>query len=75
MVLIFSAQDTQCSISVTVLTPDKEEGGAHDTITSLAGAHMLQKFSRIGSSRDRKFRGYKNKDLKARRYIKEDKVN
>ena len=58
-----------------MLIPDKEEGGAHDTITSLAGAHMLQKFSRIGSSRDRKFRGYKNKDLKARRYIKEDKVN
>ena len=43
---------------------DEEEGGAHDTITSLAGAHLLQKFSRIGSSRDRKFRGYKNKDLK-----------
>ena len=43
---------------------EDEEGGAHDTITSLAGAHMLQKFSRIGSGRDRKFRGYKNKDLK-----------
>ena len=43
---------------------DDEEGGAHDTITSLAGAHLLQKFSKIGS-RDRKvFRGYKNKDLK-----------
>ena len=44
---------------------EEEEGGAHDTITSLAGAHLLQKFSRIGSSRDRKqFRGYKNNDLK-----------
>ena len=43
---------------------EEEEGGAHDTITSLAGAHMLQKFSRIGSSRDRKFRAYKNSDLK-----------
>ena len=43
---------------------EDEEGGAHDTITSLAGAHLLQKFSRIGSGRDRKFRAYKNKDLK-----------
>ena len=44
---------------------DDEEGGAHDTITSLAGAQMLQKFSKIGT-RDRKFRsaGLNDKDLK-----------
>ena len=44
---------------------DEDEGGAHDTITSLAGAHVLQKFSfgKIGNIRDRKFRDYKSKDL------------
>ena len=44
---------------------DEDEGGAHDTITSLAGAHVLQKFNvgKIGN-RDRKFRDYKSKDLK-----------
>eukprot|EP00090_Calanus_glacialis_P015310 TRINITY_DN24178_c0_g1_i1.p1 TRINITY_DN24178_c0_g1~~TRINITY_DN24178_c0_g1_i1.p1 ORF type:complete len:948 (-),score=185.32 TRINITY_DN24178_c0_g1_i1:127-2970(-) len=44
---------------------EDEEGGAHDTITSLAGAKMLQKFSKIGN-RDRKYRlaGSREKDLK-----------
>jgi MFS family permease len=44
---------------------DDEEGGAHDTITSLAGVKMLQKFSKIGN-RDRKYRlaGTREKDLK-----------
>ena len=46
---------------------DEDEGGAHDTITSLAGAHVLQKFNlgigKIGN-RDRKLRDYKSKDLK-----------
>ena len=44
---------------------DDEEGGAHDTITSLAGVKMLQKFSKIGN-RDRKYRhaGVREKDLK-----------